>query len=169
MKSTVEEVEFEVLPPAKEADHALSRLVAFLLDDLIPIPGTKHRIGLDPLIGLIPGLGDASGGALGSVILFQALGAGVPRIVIARMAANVLLNALVGAIPGVGDLFSAWFKSNQRNYQLLEKHASGRRASTTGDWVFLGLLLTIVAAGVLTATLAAGYLAFRMLQVLFGA
>lgn len=168
MKTETREVEFEVLPPEQPRDNDLSRLVAFLLDDLLPIPGTKHRVGLDPLIGLIPGIGDASTSAFASLILIQALRAGVSRIVIARMAANILLNALIGAIPGVGDLFSAWFKSNQKNYTLLQKHAASRQASTAGDWAFLVGLLGVIVIGVLVAALAAGYMALHMLRFLFG-
>lgn len=168
MKTETREVEFEVLPPEKPRENELSRLIAFLLDDLLPIPGTKHRVGLDPLIGLIPGIGDASTSAFATLILFQALRAGVSRVVIARMAANILLNALIGAIPGVGDLFSAWFKSNQKNYTLLQKHAASRRAATTGDWAFLIGLLAVIVLGVLVAALAAGYMAVSMIRFLFG-
>jgi hypothetical protein len=165
----VREVEFEVLPPERQrTESELSRLIAFILDDLIPLPGTKFRIGLDPLIGLIPGIGDASSSAFATVILFQALRAGVPRIVIARMAANILLNALGGAIPGIGDVFSAWFKSNQKNYGLLQKHSGTRRASTRTDWIFLMVLLAVIVLGVVTAALAAGYMAVSMLRLLFG-
>lgn len=168
MKTEAREVEFEVLPPDQPRANDLSRLVAYILDDFLPIPGTKYRVGLDPLIGLIPGIGDASTSAFASLILIQALRAGVSRVVIARMAANILLNALIGAIPGIGDLFSAWFKSNQKNYALLEKHAASRRASTTGDWVFLIGLLSVIVLGVLVAALAAGYMAVSMLRFLFG-
>lgn len=169
MKTEVPEVEFEVLPPEQKAKgNEFSRLIAFILDDLLPIPGTKFRVGLDPLIGLIPGIGDASSSAFASLIIFQALRAGVPRVVLARMAGNILLNAIVGAVPGFGDLFSAWFKSNQKNYALLQAHASSRRASTKGDWIFVIALLSAIVLGVVVAALAAGYLAVRMLQLLFG-
>ena len=169
MKTETRTVEFEVLPPERARGGAeFSRLVAHILDDLIPVPGTRYRVGLDPLIGLIPGIGDASAGAFATVILFQALGAGVPRVVIARMASNILINALVGALPGVGDLFSAWFKSNQKNYALLQKHSGSRRVSTRADWVFLGVLLAVLVAGVLTIALAAGAMAVSMLRMIFG-
>jgi hypothetical protein len=165
----VREVEFEVLPPERpRGDSELSRLIAFILDDLIPLPGTKYRVGLDPIIGLIPGVGDASTGAFASIILFQALRAGVPRVVIAHMAANILINSVLGALPGVGDLFSAWFKSNRKNYALLQKHSGTRRASTRADWIFVGGLLTLIVLGVVTAALAAGYMAVSMLRWIFG-
>lgn len=168
MPTKVKEIEVEVVPDTQEDGQDLARILAWVLDDLIPVPGTKYRVGLDPIIGLIPGLGDTSTAAFGSVILFRAMQAGVPRVVLARMAANLLLNALIGALPGLGDLFSAWFKSNRRNYHLLQKHSGTRRASTTGDWAFLITLLGLVFASVLTIALAAGYLAWRMLGVLFG-
>ena len=169
MKPDVQEVETEVLPPeGQQPGNDLSRLIALILDDLIPIPGTKYRIGLDPIIGLIPGFGDASATAFGSVILIRAMQVGVPRVVLVRMAVNMLINGLVGAFPGVGDVFSAWFKSNRRNHQLLEKHAGRARASTTGDWAFLLAVLAVVIAVTLSVTLAVGYLAYRMLAVIFG-
>lgn len=160
-------VDFEVLPPRRERDAPdLSRLIAWLLDDLIPIPGTKFRIGLDPIIGLIPGFGDGSAAAVSSVILLNAMRAGVPRIVLVRMALNILINALVGAIPGVGDAFSAFFKSNRRNYALLERHA-GRgvvRASTRGDWAFVGALIGGVLAAAIAASVGVMWIAWHLFQ-----
>lgn len=171
METKVREIDVEVLPPdAKEDGHDFARLLAWILDDLIPIPGTKFRVGLDPIIGLIPGIGDTSTTAFSSLILIRALRSGVPRIVLARMAANLLLNALIGAIPGIGDVFSAWFKSNRRNYELLQKHAepAGRRVSTARDWAFLIALLAGLFAIVLVIALAAGYMAWQMASFLFG-
>jgi Domain of unknown function (DUF4112) len=168
MKPEVQEVEAEVLPPAQDANNEFSRLLAYILDDLIPIPGTSYRIGLDPIIGLIPGFGDTSATAVGSLILVRGLQARVPRVVLVRMATNMLINALLGGVPGIGDLFSAWFKSNRRNYQLLEKHAGSGRASTTGDWAFLIAILAVILAVAVTTTLAVGYLAYRMLTLIFG-
>lgn len=168
MNDSVKEVEFEVLPAAGTQADEWMRLLAFVLDDLIPVPGTKLRVGLDPILGLIPGVGDSSAAAVSSVILFRALRAGVPRIVIARMAAHVLINALVGGIPGLGDLFSVWFKSNRRNYELLQKHASGRRASTAGDWIFLGSLLAVVFLGVAAVALTTGYVVYKVFALVFG-
>lgn len=146
------DIEFDVLPPRKAGDDAdLSRLIAWILDDLIRVPGTNYRIGLDPIVGLIPGLGDGSTAVFSSVILLQSMRAGVPRIVLVRMALNILLNSLLGAAPGIGDLFSAWFKSNRRNYDLLQKHAGSSRASTRADWVFVIALtssVTLIGIGI---------------------
>jgi Domain of unknown function (DUF4112) len=168
VKDKVQEIEMEVLSPAPDPRDESARLLAYILDDLIPIPGTKYRIGLDPLIGLIPGLGDTSTAAFSSLILVHGLRAGVPRVVLVRMAVNILINSILGALPGVGDLFSAWFKSNQRNYGLLRRHSAGPRASTVSDWVFLAALLLIVLAVAVAMALAIGYLVYRMLSVLFG-
>ncbi len=81
---------------------------------------------------------------------------------------NILINSILGALPGIGDLFSAWFKSNQQNYRLLKHHSGGTRVSTTADWVFLIALLAVVLVVAVTIALAVGYLAFRMVSVLFG-
>ena len=159
----------EVLPPANSQDQDLARILAWLLDDLIPIPGTSYRIGLDALVGLIPGVGDTSATAVGSLILLQGLRCGVPRVVIARMALNLQINGAGGAVPGVGDVFSAWFKSNRRNYQLLLAHAqAGKRVSTVGDWVFLIAVFVFVVGLALTITVAAGFIVFRFFSFLFG-
>ena len=158
----------EVLPPASDRGDEFARLLAYILDDLFPIPGTKYRVGLDPIIGLIPGLGDTSTAAFSSLILVHGLRAGVPRVVLVRMAINILINSLLGSLPGVGDLFSAWFKSNQRNYRLLRRYPAGARASTTADRVFLIVLLVIVLAVVVTIAFAIAYMAFQMTSIPFG-
>ncbi len=159
----------EVLPPeAKDQKNEFARVLAYILDDLIPIPGTKYRVGLDPLIGLIPGLGDTSTAAVSSLILVHAVRAGVPRVVLLRMAFNILINSILGALPGIGDLFSAWFKSNQQNYRLLKRHSTGTDISTTTDWIFLIALVVVVLAVALAMALAIGYLAYQMASLLFG-
>jgi hypothetical protein len=124
----------------------IARVLARLLDTSIRVPGTSIRIGLDPLIGLIPGVGDAIAGLAGSLILLLATQFPLPKIVLVRMALNIVVNNLLGAIPAFGDLFSVWFKSNVRNVELLERHASsGGHASTRSDWTFvLGLLLGVI-------------------------
>jgi Domain of unknown function (DUF4112) len=168
MKDDVREIQMELLPPAPDQKDEFARLLAYILDDLIPIPGTKYRVGLDPIIGLIPGLGDTSTAAAASLILVQGLRAGVPRVVLVRMAINILINSILGALPGLGDLFSAWFKSNQRNYLLLRRHSAGARASTVSDWVFLIALLVVVLAVAVIMALAIAFMAYRMASLLFG-
>ncbi len=161
-------IDFGVLPPNKARDVPdLSRLIAWVLDDLIPIPGTKFRLGLDPLIGLIPGFGDSSTAVMSSMILIHGLRSGVPRIVLVRMALNVLVNSLVGAIPGLGDLFSAFFKSNRRNVELLDRHAgTATRASTTADWIFVGTLIGGVLLIAVAMSIAIGFGAYQLFKLL---
>ena len=131
-------------------DHSkkleIARYLAELLDRRFTIPGTSIRIGLDPVLGLIPGVGDAIVSLAGSVILFLAAQAQLPKIVLVHMSLNIALNGMIGAIPVFGDLFSVWFQSNVKNVELLERHAFGdRHASTTGNWAFvIGLLVAIL-------------------------
>ena len=132
----------------------VAKLLAEFLDRQFVIPGTSIRIGMDPIIGLIPGIGDLLSSAAGSVILFVGAQYHLPKIVLFRMGLNITLNGLLGAIPIVGDLFSVWFKSNVRNLAILEAHIHESKASSTfGDWAFvLTLLLSILAILIGTIT-----------------
>ena len=123
----------------------IAKYLAEVLDRRFTIPGTSIQIGLDPIIGLIPGVGDALASLAGSVILVIAAQSQLPKIVLVRMSLNIALNGMIGAIPVLGDLFSLWFKSNVRNVELLERYAlGGRHTSTAGDWLFvIGLLVGI--------------------------
>lgn len=93
--------------------------LAWLLDNSIYIPIINYRIGLDALIGLIPGLGDAAGLVVSSFIVLQAMRLGAPRAILGRMVLNIVIEAVVGLIPVVGDFFDATFKANVRNVRLL--------------------------------------------------
>lgn len=130
-------------------------LIARILDTSFQIPGTGIRFGLDPLLGLLPGAGDAVASLIGSTILILAAKLQVPRIVLVRMSSNMAINAIVGAVPLVGDAFSVWFRSNVRNAELLRRHAAAeRRPSTLQDWLFVlslgtATLLVIIGAIVL--------------------
>lgn len=101
----------------------LERL-ANLLDDRFRIPGTRWRFGWDAIIGLVPGVGDAAGAACATYIIAEAARLGVPRGVILRMLANMGVDAALGLIPLVGDLFDARYKANRRNVDLLLRHLS---------------------------------------------
>lgn len=100
---------------------ATAELLAKILDTAVKVPGTPFYLGLDPLLGLIPGLGDLLANLIGTAILVLAARLQVPQIVIARMSLNLLINGAVGAIPIVGDLFSIWFRSHARNAELLRR------------------------------------------------
>lgn len=102
----------------------MAELLAKILDTTVRIPGTRIYLGLDPLLGLIPGLGNILANLLGTVILILTARLQVLQIVIARMSLNLLINGVVGAIPIAGDLFSIWFRSHARNAELLRRAAS---------------------------------------------
>lgn len=139
------EVEFEVLgkdaPKGAGAEDPFITLVARLMDSAFVIPGTNIRFGLDPIIGLVPALGATTASLISISLIALSARRGVPKIILARMAANVLINAALGSVPVVGDIGSVFYRSNVRNCELLRKHAGARRASTTGDWIFLLALL----------------------------
>ena len=98
------------------------RRLSQLLDNAIPIPGTGYRIGLDPILGLLPGGGDTVAGALGAYIIIEAARMGLPRKVVGEMVGNIIFDSVVGMIPVLGDLFDVTWKANVRNMALLEKH-----------------------------------------------
>jgi hypothetical protein len=142
------DVEWEVLPPEKKTQRRelepLFKWLALIMDDLLRVPGTKFRFGLDPLIGLIPGLGDTGSMLVSSMALIAAVRHGIPKIILARMSLNILINEGVGIVPIFGDAFSFWFKSNARNYELLKHHLGDRTAATRGDWIFVGAILLLL-------------------------
>ena len=119
-----------------------ARFLADLLDQRFTIPGTSIRMGLDPILGLIPGIGDLLANLTGSMILILAAQLGLPKVVLARMGINIAANAVIGAIPIFGDIISIWFRSNVRNVELLERYL-GRPSKRVelGDWLFVILLI----------------------------
>ena len=98
------------------------RKLSRLMDTAIRIPGTGFRIGIDPIIGLIPGAGDLVSTAFSAYIIFLATRFDIPRQDLAKMIFNIGLEAVVGTVPLVGDLFDAYYKSNIRNLAILEQH-----------------------------------------------
>ncbi len=143
------------VPPSSD----LSRLqsLAKLMDSAFQIPGTPVRVGLDGVLGLIPGAGDTVSALMSVYILYEARRLGVSRLTLHRMATNVVLDALVGTVPLAGDAFDIYWKANNRNVELLRRHlestASAQTTSTRfSDWLFfLGLtaiLISIIALGV---------------------
>lgn len=144
---------------SKDVDNA--RSLARVLDTAIGIPGTKLRVGLDALLGLIPGAGDAVSAALSGYIVLAAARAGASRPVLLRMIGNVVFDTVVGSIPIVGDLFDVAFRANSRNVALLERVAadpvtvdrSSRRAGVILVVILVLVLLGIVTLGVLLARL----------------
>lgn len=150
-ESKILEPDWEVLPPEerrrRQGLEPLFKWLALIMDEVIRVPGTKFRFGLDPLLGLIPGLGDTSSALVSAFALIQAARLGVPKILLARMSLNVLINEVIGVVPIVGDAFSFWFKSNARNYQIIKEHTvTPGAAAKRSDWIFVIAVLVILAA-----------------------
>lgn len=162
--SKAQDLEFEVV--GKDAPREVRRLgddqmiafVARLMDTVFTIPGTNIRFGLDPILGLLPGFGDTATAIISALLIAQSARYGVPRIILARMAGNVLLNTALGSVPLVGDAFSFWFKSNARNYDLLRRHASTRRPGSWRDWAFVLALLGAILALIILVVVGAATL-----------
>jgi len=132
------------------SDENLEYLVA-LLDDIFRIPMTGIRFGLDPLIGLIPGVGDWITGEVSILILVAGWRRRLPRVALVRMVVNIGADALAGTVPVLGGLFDASWKSNRRNFTLLQTYREPqRRSQTWRDWAFL--LLLVGAVGLLLVT-----------------
>lgn len=131
-----------------------ARALARVLDDLIRIPGTNIGVGLDPIIGLVPGVGDMIGGLMSGYILMVAAREGAPASVLARMLGNIALDSLVGVVPVVGDLFDVGMKSNRRNVDLLERYLatpSKTKAASRGVVALIILAAILLVVGVIAA------------------
>ena len=139
------------LEPSRESvkiDESLERL-SWLMDDLIKIPGINWRFGLDALVGLIPGFGDTATSLVSFYILVSAVRYRVPKVTLLRMGLNIAIDYLLGSVPLVGDVFDAWWKSNQMNVALLSKRATvsadEARKGKLSDWLFVGLIVLVLA------------------------
>ncbi len=134
------------------------RWLSWILDNSIKVPGSNFRIGLDPLIGLIPGVGDLIGTALSSYIVVLAVSANVSAWTLTRMTLNILLESMVGVIPIVGDIFDATFKANERNRKLLEASLENPQRKKLDRRFVILIVSTLVLIFGLSA-----YLAFKTL------
>jgi hypothetical protein len=139
VRDTESEPHVKVLPRDEAREHlmAIADMLAKVLDTTFRIPGTSWYIGLDPLLGLIPGIGDVLANLIGTIILGLATRLQLPRIVLARMSLNLLINGTVGAVPIVGDLFSVWFRSHTRNAALLREAVMKPDRETHTDWFYV--------------------------------
>src|SRR5918992_5449020 len=124
------------------------RDLARVLDEAIRIPGTNIRIGLDAILGLIPGGGDVAGGLFSAIIMLQAARAGAPTSVLARMLGNVVIDTAIGSIPLIGDLFDFAWRANTRNVRLFEswreRPAGTQGASKVAVAGFLAALVLLI-------------------------
>ena len=123
----------EITPPHGRAHRAhpdfnkraaVARLdaLAKLFDTAFILPGTNIRFGVEAVMRLVPGIGDAAASALSCYLLYEAHRLEVPRHVFARMVANVAIEGVVGAVPFIGDLFDVGFRANRRNVKILQEH-----------------------------------------------
>src|SRR6476469_9197511 len=152
---------------SKSSGVTRARGLARLLDDLIRIPGTNIGIGLDPIIGLIPGVGDMIGGLMSSYILMVAAQEGAPASVLARMLGNIALDSLVGVVPVVGDLFDVGMKSNRRNVDLLDRYLATPTKTKAASRGVIALVL-LAALLLIVGVIAAGVWVVRLFSRLLG-
>jgi hypothetical protein len=143
------------------------RKVAQLLDSAFAVPGTSYRVGFDPILGLVPGLGDLVSPLFTIGILWQARDVGLPRVVQLRMIFNVAIDSLLGVVPVVGDLFDFAWKSNTMNLALLELHAQEERPASTGDWAFVIVMVTLVVVVAVIPFVVVGWLLSAASSYLF--
>jgi hypothetical protein len=140
---------------------------AWLLDNSVPLPGLDFRIGLDAVLGLIPGFGEAAGVLLSTYIVHHAWRLGVPRSVLVRMWLNIVIEGVVGAVPLLGDIFDAAWKANMRNVALLEAHMHHPRRTAAASRTLIAALILAVLA-IVAGALAIGWLAVRWLLQMTG-
>jgi hypothetical protein len=153
------------LPAERSADDLQTlRGLSRLLDEAITIPGLGIKVGLDAVIGLIPGLGDVAGGVAGAYALVVAHRLGAPASVLVRMLMNIGIDALVGTLPLLGDLFDVGWKANTRNLRLLERYTGAPHAVRKGSTGVLLLVLALLAAMVIGAV----WVAVVVLKMLAG-
>ena len=143
-------------PPALTTPSlAHARRLATLLDAAVRIPGTQWRVGADALIGLVPGVGDLAGAALGGWVLWLTARAGATPGTLLRMLANLGIDALLGSVPLLGDLFDAGYRANLRNVALLEQQlADPTQTARAGRGFLLLVLLGLLVLAVGGATVA---------------
>src|SRR5688500_14676390 len=144
-----------------EVEQSLERL-GWLMDDLFRIPVLGWRIGLDALVGLIPGVGDTATTVASLYVLGSAVRYRVPKITLLRMGLNLGIDYALGSLPLVGDLFDAWWKSNQKNVELLRQRAtvsaSEARQGRLSDWLFVGVIMVFLVLLAIGAALVSVYL-----------
>ena len=132
------------LTSAQEQRLKTLRHISELLDSAFVVPGTTYRIGLDPIIGLVPLIGDLASPLFTIGVLWQSRDLGIPKVIQLRMIFNAAIDGLIGAIPVAGDLFDFAWKSSQMNLALLERHAYEEHRASAGDWLFVVAMILLV-------------------------
>lgn len=141
---------------------AALRKWSVLLDSAFRVPGTSLTFGLDPLLGLIPGLGDLAAPAFTALLLLHAVRMRIPKIIQLRMLLNAAIDLAIGLVPLVGDLFDAGWKANVRNLALLERYARPGTKPGPGDWAFVLVVLALLALAALMPILFLAWLLSRV-------
>ena len=139
-----------------------ARFISRVLDDLVRIPGTRRRIGIDPLLGFLPGVGDWVVLVVSLDMLFSAARMGAGAAVLVRMTGNLIMDALVGMVPMLGDLFDFGWKANRRNLALLEALARDREGARRESRWLVGAVLAAAVALVVSGSWL-GWLVLRWL------
>ena len=143
----------------------LDRL-AWFLDNSLPLPGVDYRIGVDAIIGLIPGIGDAVGTVLSSYILGEAARAGAPKTTLLRMGYNIAIESIFGVIPIIGDVFDMTWKANLRNVQLLEAYMDNPHKNASSNRLFImGLGVALIVFAVVMSVIGFAVLRWLWLTV----
>jgi hypothetical protein len=150
-------------------DRSIEQL-GWIMDDLFRIPVLGWRFGLDALIGLIPALGDTTTSLVSFYILASAVRYRVPKITLLRMGLNIAIDYGVGSLPVVGDLFDAWWKSNQMNVELLKRRAQvsaiEAEKGRASDWLFVGLIIVALAVLAVGSAAVSVFLLLRFVQLI---
>ncbi len=151
-------------PRLEDARRDLDAL-ARLLDETFVVPGLRWRLGLEAFLGLVPVVGDAVSAGLGALLIFRAIQFRLPRVVVARMAFNTLVDLALGTIPVLGDVFDFAYRSNRRNIDLFQRYAEDPGRSTRREWLFFALVVAVVLGVIALVVLAIAWL----LGQIFGA
>jgi hypothetical protein len=155
-------VDVEVLPPPRQGTHPaeIDSLIGFasrLLDTIFSVPGTRIRFGFEPIIGLLPIIGDQVTSLMSAALLCRSVQHRVPKIALVRMALNILINGVIGMVPLIGNLFVLWYKPNIRNYRILQRYAGQAKAVTKSDWIFVTTIVGVTFFLITTISLILAY------------
>ena len=135
-----------------------------LMDSAYRVPGTAIRFGWDPIVGLVPGVGDVATASFAMAILYHAYRLGVPRVVLARMTLNTLVDLAAGLVPFAGDIADVAWKSNSMNLALLERHERPGVKPSSGDWAVVLLAVVVVGGALALVLLSAAMMAYTVLR-----
>jgi hypothetical protein len=135
-----------------------------LMDSAYRVPGTAIRFGWDPIVGLIPGVGDAATASFAVAVLYHAYRLGVPRVVLARMMLNTLIDLAAGLVPFAGDVADIAWKSNALNLALLERHERPGAKPSSSDWAVVLLAVVVIGGALALVLMSAAMTAYTVLR-----